>query len=164
MDLPGFNSAPAAELTPALLACCDVPSWAAAVRDSRPYAEIDHVLATADAAARRFTPAEVDRALDAHPRIGERAHREGAEAAWSRHEQSRVDRDAGTQQALAEGNRAYEQRFGRVFLICATGLSGDEVLASLQRRLGNDGPTEAGVVAEELRKIALLRLRRVVGA
>lgn len=162
MDLPDFNSAPAAELTPTLLACCDVPAWAAVVRDGRPYAGVDALLVTADAAARRFTPADVERALDAHPRIGERAHRDGSEAGWSHAEQSGVDRDADSRQALTDGNRAYEQRFGRVFLICATGLSGADVLDSLQGRLAHDEQTEAGVVAEELRKIALLRLRRVV--
>jgi len=162
VDLPDFNSAPAAEVTPALLACCDVPAWAEAVRDSRPYADVDQLLATAGAAARRLTPADVDRALAAHPRSRARAHREGAEAAWSRHEQSRVDRDADTQQALTEGNRRYEQRFGRVFLICAAGLSGADVLAALHRRLTHDDRTEATVVAEELRKIALLRLERVL--
>jgi 2-oxo-4-hydroxy-4-carboxy-5-ureidoimidazoline decarboxylase len=164
VDLPGFNAAPAAELTPTLLACCDVPRWAAAVRDDRPYADVDALLATADRAARRFSPADVDRALGAHPRIGEQPDRDGAEADWSRHEQSQVDRDAATQRALAEGNRAYEERFGRVFLICATGLSAEEVLGALHDRLRNDDATEAAVVAAELRKIALLRLRRVVAA
>ncbi len=162
MDMLDFNSAPAAELTPALLACCDVPAWAAAVRDGRPYPDHDSLFATADEAARRFTRSDVDRALAAHPRIGERAHREGAEAGWSRQEQSGVHRDADTQQALAEGNRAYEQRFGRVFLICATGLSGEEILSALRTRLENDEHVEAQVVAAELRKIALLRLGRVV--
>jgi 2-oxo-4-hydroxy-4-carboxy-5-ureidoimidazoline decarboxylase len=164
VDLPGFNSAPAEEVTPVLLACCDVPSWAAAVRDDRPYADLAELLATADAAARRFTRADVDRALAAHPRIGERAVGNGAEAAWSRQEQSAVEQDAAVQQALAEGNRAYEERFDRVFLIRAAGRSGEEVLAALRSRLGNDEATEAGVVAEELREIALLRLRRVVGS
>jgi 2-oxo-4-hydroxy-4-carboxy-5-ureidoimidazoline decarboxylase len=164
MDLPDFNSAPAAELTPALLACCDVPGWAAAVEDGRPYADVDALLTVAAEAARRLTPADVDRALQAHPRIGEQPRRDGAEAGWSRAEQSGVDRDAATQQALAEGNRAYEQRFGRVFLICATGLAADDVLGALHARLRHDPPTEDGVVAEELRKIALLRLRRVVAA
>ena len=164
MDLPDFNSAPSAEITTTLLACCDVPAWAVAVRDRRPYADVGSLLDAADEATRRFTPADVDRALDAHPRIGERAHREGAEAGWSRQEQSGVDHGAGTREALADGNRAYEERFGRVFLICATGLSGEQVLAALRDRLTNDEPTEAGVVADELRKIALLRLRRVVGS
>jgi 2-oxo-4-hydroxy-4-carboxy-5-ureidoimidazoline decarboxylase len=164
VDLPGFNSAPAEDVTPVLLACCDVPSWAAAVRDDRPYADLAALLTTADAAARRFTRADVDRALAAHPRIGERAAGNGADAAWSREEQSAVGQDAAVQRALAEGNRDYEERFDRVFLIRAAGRSGDEVLAALRSRLGNDEATEAGVVAEELREIALLRLRQVVGS
>ena len=162
MELADFNLAPRTDVTAALLACCDVPAWASGVESGRPYPDVATLLATAEAAAQRFTGSEVDRALAAHPRIGERAHRDGPEAAWSRHEQSTVDRDAATQRALADGNRAYEQRFGRVFLICATGLSGAEVLRSLQSRLANDESTEAAVVADELRKIAVLRLRRVL--
>jgi 2-oxo-4-hydroxy-4-carboxy-5-ureidoimidazoline decarboxylase len=162
VDLATFNSAPAAELTAALLTCCDVPAWAATVGDSRPHADFDSLLATADEAARSLTPAEVDRALAAHPRIGERAHRPGAEAGWSRQEQSGVRRDGATQRGLTEGNRAYEDRFGRVFLICAAGRSGAEILDSLHRRLANDDRTEAVVVADELRAIALQRLCRVV--
>ena len=162
MDLDRFNEEPADRLRPALLACCDVPAWADAVGDGRPYDEVSAVLATADAAARRFTPEDVDRALAAHPRIGERAEGADTEAAWSRQEQSGVSRDEVTAAALRDGNRAYEDRFGRVFLICATGLTAEEVLANLTDRLGNDDATEAAVVADELRKIALLRLRKVL--
>ena len=74
----------------------------------------------------------------------------------------RSRRDSDTSAALRAANRAYEDRFGRVFLICATGLSADEVLAELHWRLSNDEASEAAVVAEELRKIALLRLRKVL--
>jgi 2-oxo-4-hydroxy-4-carboxy-5-ureidoimidazoline decarboxylase len=162
VELADFNLAPREDVTATLLACCDVPAWATALECGRPYPDLDSLLATADAAARRFTGSDVGRALAAHPRIGERAHRAGPEAGWSRQEQSGVDGDAATRQALADGNRAYEQRFGRVFLICATGLSGAEILASLQRRLAHDEETEAAVVAEELRAIALLRLRRAL--
>ncbi|WP_282785297.1 2-oxo-4-hydroxy-4-carboxy-5-ureidoimidazoline decarboxylase, partial [Nocardia sp. CC201C] len=98
----------------------------------------------------------------AHPRIGERAAGPGRGASWSREEQSRIDADVETAAALHSANRLYEKRFGRVFLICATGLTSSEVLAALLLRLGNDPETEAAVVAVELRKIALLRLRRVV--
>jgi 2-oxo-4-hydroxy-4-carboxy-5-ureidoimidazoline decarboxylase len=63
---------------------------------------------------------------------------------------------------LAAGNREYEKRFDRVFLICATGLSAAEMLASLRERLTHDPVTEAAVVREELRKIALLRLGKVL--
>jgi len=158
MDLPTFNAAPAAEVTPALLTCCDVPSWAGAVVDNRPYADVGSLVATADAAARRLTPADVDRALAAHPRIGERAHREGAEAGWSRQEQSGVAGDAGTRQSLAEANRAYEERFGRVFLIRAAGRDAEDILGELARRLQNDDATERAETVDNLRQIALLRL------
>jgi 2-oxo-4-hydroxy-4-carboxy-5-ureidoimidazoline decarboxylase len=160
--LARINDEEAGALTTALRACCDVPVWAEAVVAARPYASLADLVAQADSAARRLTPDEVDRALAAHPRIGRRAKDAGTEAGWSRQEQSTVSRDEQTQQALLEGNRAYEERFGRVFLICATGRSGDEILGSLRARLGNDDATEAAVVADELRKIALIRLHRLV--
>ena len=160
--LARINNEESGALTRALLACCDVPAWAAAIVAGRPYASLADLMAEADAAARQLSREEVGRALAAHPRIGERANRSGTEAGWSRQEQSTVSRDERTQQELLEGNRAYEERFGRVFLVCATGLGGDEILASLRERLGNDDATEEAVVAEELRKIALLRLRKLV--
>ena len=160
--LARINNEESGALTTALLACCDVPAWAETMVAGRPYASLADLMAEADAAARRLSPDEVERALAAHPRIGERSVRSGAESTWSRQEQSTVSRDERTQQELLEGNRAYEERFGRVFLICATGLGADEILASLRDRLGNDDATEETVVAEELRKIALLRLRKLV--
>ncbi|MEU6040807.1 2-oxo-4-hydroxy-4-carboxy-5-ureidoimidazoline decarboxylase [Actinomadura sp. NPDC047616] len=164
MTLDEFNAAPERALADHLRACCDVPRWVAAVSGGRPYPDTETLLDTADRAARDLTPAEVDRALAAHPRIGERARGDDASAAWSRREQAGVDRDTVTVAALAEGNRAYEERFGRVFLICATGRSGAQILAELRARLRNDPATEAAVVAGELRKIALLRLAGLVGA
>ncbi len=162
MGLSHFNAAAAEEVTAQLLACCDVPAWAGAVRDQRPYPDVEALLEVADKAARDFTRHDVDRALAAHPRIGERAHGRGTEAGWSRQEQSGVDRDETTLAALVEGNRLYEERFGRVFLVCATGLDADQILDALRSRLENDAEAEAAVVADELRKIALLRLRKVV--
>lgn len=161
MDLEQFNTAPADDVRPALLACCDVPRWADAVLAGRPYADDAAVVRTADEAG-RFIPDEVDRALAAHPRIGERAQGDHAEAAWSHREQAGVSTDADTARALAEGNRAYEERFDRVFLICASGLTAAEILENLRTRLDNDPQTEAAVVADELRRIALLRLERVL--
>lgn len=162
MTLDEFNSAPSALATSALLTCCDVPGWAGAVRDGRPYPDLESALEVAEKVARELTPEDVDRALAAHPRIGERAEGRGAEAELSRAEQSGVATDSRTRSALLDGNRAYEERFGRVFLICATDLCGDDVLSALRARLGNDEQTEAAVVADELRKIALLRLRKLL--
>ncbi|TWP35447.1 2-oxo-4-hydroxy-4-carboxy-5-ureidoimidazoline decarboxylase [Leekyejoonella antrihumi] len=162
MHLDQFNAEPRESLRPTLLACADVPAWAQAVEDGRPYAEMAALEQTADTAARQFSPADVDRALAAHPRIGDQAQGQSTHAAWSRGEQSGVSQDEATQVALREGNQAYERRFGRVFLICAGGLTAEQILGSLQTRLTNDDDAEAAVVAEELRKIALLRLRKVI--
>jgi len=162
VDLQEFNAAPADRLRPLLLACCDVPRWVDAVLVGRPYGEEAALKQVADHALRELDDSEVDRALAAHPRIGDRAQGAGTEAAWSRTEQSGVGDDPELRAALAEGNRQYEQRFDRVFLICATGLSAAEMLAGLQARLTHDDATEAAVVREELRKIAGLRLGKVL--
>ena len=164
MDLQEFNSAPADRLRPMLAACCDVPRWVDGLLAKRPYGDLAALTAVADQSLRELDDDEVDRALQAHPRIGDRPQGAGTEAAWSRREQSGVGEDPGVREALAEGNREYEQRFGRVFLICATGLPAEQMLTSLRRRLTHDHATEVAVVREELRKIALLRLAKVVEA
>ncbi|WP_405070452.1 2-oxo-4-hydroxy-4-carboxy-5-ureidoimidazoline decarboxylase [Kribbella sp. NBC_01510] len=164
MDLQEFNSAPADRLRPMLAACCDVPRWVDGLLAKRPYGDLAALTAVADQSLRELDDDEVDRALQAHPRIGDRPQGAGTEAAWSRREQSGVGADPEVREALAEGNREYEQRFGRVFLICATGLSAEQMLTSLRRRLTHDDATEVAVVCEELRKIALLRLAKVVDA
>jgi 2-oxo-4-hydroxy-4-carboxy-5-ureidoimidazoline decarboxylase len=132
------------------------------VLEGRPYADLAALTKVADEAARALTYDEVARALAAHPRIGDRAEGESTEAAWSRKEQSGVGEDPVVRAALAAGNREYEQRFNRVFLICATGLSATEMLTTLHHRLTNDDDAEAAVVQEELRKIALLRLAKAI--
>jgi 2-oxo-4-hydroxy-4-carboxy-5-ureidoimidazoline decarboxylase len=164
VDLQEFNSAPADRLRPMLAACCDVPRWVDGLLAKRPYGDLAALTAVADQSLREFDDDEVDRALQAHPRIGDRPQGAGTEAAWSRREQSGVGADPEVREALAEGNREYEQRFGRVFLICATGLSAEQMLTSLRRRLTHDDATEVAVVRDELRKIALLRLAKVVEA
>jgi len=164
VDLEEFNSAPTDRLRPALAACCDVPRWVDAILAKRPYGDLAALTAVADQSLRELDDNEVGRALQAHPRIGDRPQGAGTEANWSRNEQSGVGEDPAVRQELAEGNRQYEDRFGRVFLICATGLSAAQMLDSLRTRLTHDDATEATVVHEELRKIALLRLSKVVEA
>lgn len=164
MDLEEFNSTPADRLRPALAACCDVPEWVEGILAKRPYGDVAALTAVADQSLRELDDDEVDRALQAHPRIGDRAQGVSTEASWSRKEQSGVGDDPGARRELAEGNRQYEERFGRVFLICATGLSAQDMLTNLRERLMHDDVTEAKVVHEELRKIALLRLAKVVDA
>jgi 2-oxo-4-hydroxy-4-carboxy-5-ureidoimidazoline decarboxylase len=162
--IAAFNALPPKRLEADLLACCAAPEWAARIAAGRPYRSTDDLYATADAAARALSWADVLVALSAHPRIGERAEGDSQSAAWSRREQAAAGerRDDATTAALAEANRAYEQRFGHVFLIFASGRTPEEILAAAQARLANADATERAVVAEELRRIALLRLERLL--
>jgi 2-oxo-4-hydroxy-4-carboxy-5-ureidoimidazoline decarboxylase len=133
-----------------LLGCLSVPRWADKVLAGEPYADRSALLAAADAAARSLSDPELDQALSAHPRIGERG------GAQSQREQAGVDASAAGR--LAAGNAAYEQRFGRVFLIRAAGRDADEILAELERRLANTAEAERAETVDNLRQIALLRL------
>ena len=147
------------ELRSALLACLAVPRWADAVTAQAPF---DSTEALLEAAGREATPlarSEVDEALAEHPRIGEKPTGSSQAAGFSRSEQASVDADdAGLAAAIAAGNRSYEQRFDRVFLIRAAGRSRREILTELERRLALDDDTEADIVGSELRDITLLRL------
>ena len=161
MLLEQFNAAPAREVRELLKPCLDVPRWIEEITAARPFASLDALLSSARGAADPFTPAELEGALSHHPRIGEKAGGKSAEASMSRNEQSGVDqRDPETAAALAEGNRAYEEKFGRVFLIRAAGRSANEMLTALQERLGHTPEQEEPVVAEQLREIAVLRLKQ----
>lgn len=158
-DLNQSDPAVAAAL---LRPCLDVDRWVASLVDGRPYASVDELFATARAAASPFTAAELEAALAHHPRIGERAGGRSTEATLSRSEQATLTLDEDVQRQLAEGNQAYEQRFGRVFLIRAAGRSSADILAQLHTRLANDPDTEDEVVADQLRQIALVRLAGVI--
>jgi 2-oxo-4-hydroxy-4-carboxy-5-ureidoimidazoline decarboxylase len=138
-----------------LLEVCSSPRWADAVAGARPYGTAADLFAAADRALAAMSEADLDDALSGHPRIGERA-----DHAASQREQSGVSGEP-TLAALAEGNREYEARFGHVYLVCASGRSGEELLAVLRERLGNDPATERAVVRDELGKINRLRLERL---
>jgi 2-oxo-4-hydroxy-4-carboxy-5-ureidoimidazoline decarboxylase len=162
VSVDGFNALPAAEATRRLLTCLNVPRWAAEVAGGRRYADYTALAVQAERSAAQLSDAELCAALDGHPRIGEQASA-GHDAEFSAREQAQVDRrDAAVLAALADGNREYEQRFGRVFLIRAAGRSSGEILAELRRRLGNDDETERAETVAALREIALLRLKDVV--
>lgn len=160
MTLDEFNEADRDAAIASLRPCVDITRWCEELADWRPYASVDDLVARAEEAADPFTVDEVDAALAHHPRIGERARGEHAEASMSRAEQAGVDpNDVAIAAALAEGNRVYEQRFGRVFLIRAAGRSAQEILDALTVRLGNTPAEEQLVVAGQLREIAVLRLK-----
>ncbi|MFD2421307.1 2-oxo-4-hydroxy-4-carboxy-5-ureidoimidazoline decarboxylase [Amycolatopsis pigmentata] len=172
LDLAAFNHATPEEVRPVLAACLAVPRWVDAVLAGRPYPDREALFTSArfhlgaqppdphwGQAPRppekaRLTPPEIRRAVAAHPRIGERTT--GASAA----EQSGVDSAAAERFRVA--NAEYERRFGHVYLVCASGRDGDELLADLTSRLDHDPETELEVAGRELAKIALLRLAKAV--
>ncbi|QWF82912.1 2-oxo-4-hydroxy-4-carboxy-5-ureidoimidazoline decarboxylase [Amycolatopsis sp. CA-230715] len=157
MELSRFNSAPQDEVRPLLTACLAVPRWVGALLGGRPYPDVD-ALAKAAEAAEPLRADEIEVAIAAHPRIGAKTEKDS----WSSSEQSGVD-DA--EAALFRtANAEYETRFGHVYLVCASGRSGAELLADLRARLTNDPGTELAVAGAELAKIAKLRLRKAVTA
>jgi len=159
--LAEFNALPEAEARERLARCLDVPRWIDTVLAGRPYADVRALRAVASNAA-DLDPTELEVALAGHPRIGERAGT-GHDRAFSAAEQSAVDRDdADVAARLAAGNRAYEERFDRVFLIRAARRDTHEILTELERRLGQDEAAEREETVNQLREIALLRLEQVV--
>jgi 2-oxo-4-hydroxy-4-carboxy-5-ureidoimidazoline decarboxylase len=161
--LDEFNTATSAQAAEVVRACADVERWVRLVVTGRPYADVDALVAAAQTSADPWTDAEIDAALARHPRIGERAGGDGPEAEMSRREQAGVsDADATVQERIAAGNRAYEERFGHVFLVRAAGRSPEEILRLLQERLGNTPEEERANAAANLREIAARRLRDLV--
>ncbi|WP_103350131.1 2-oxo-4-hydroxy-4-carboxy-5-ureidoimidazoline decarboxylase [Amycolatopsis sp. CA-128772] len=149
MLLTEFNTT---DVRPLLTDCLAVPRWVDAVLAGRPYADVDALTAAADLP---LSSDEIRQAMAAHPRIGEKPA-----DGWARSEQSGVD----NADAFAAANAEYEAKFGHVYLVCATGRSGDELLKILRERLGNDPATELAVAGRELLKIAGLRLAKAVTA
>jgi 2-oxo-4-hydroxy-4-carboxy-5-ureidoimidazoline decarboxylase len=154
VTLAWFNAAPADEARAEMLDCCASRRFAAAMADGRPYPSAAAAEQAVDAVFATMTWADVLEAMDRHPRIGARVSGQSAT------EQSGVADDS--RAALRAGNAEYEERFGHVFLICAAGLSGEQMLASLRQRLGNDEASERVVASAELRKITVLRVRKVL--
>ena len=150
--------------TAQILPCCGSSVWAAELSARRPLSDEASLLAASDEIWRGLDPGDWLEAFSKHPRIGERRAPSAASsqsASWSAQEQKDVAAAAeSVQQALAAANHTYEQRFGRVFIVCATGKSAEEMLNILQQRLQNDEATELHAAAEEQRKITNLRLKK----
>jgi 2-oxo-4-hydroxy-4-carboxy-5-ureidoimidazoline decarboxylase len=155
----GLNAGQAAE---EILPCCESRAWAYKMAAQRPIADEIALLGACDAACRGLTESDWLEAFRSHPRIGEAipaVEISERSAAWSRGEQLQLAGENGEiKMTIAQGNRAYEERFGRTFIICASGKSAPEILENLVRRMGNDDLRELREAAEQQRQIARLRL------
>jgi 2-oxo-4-hydroxy-4-carboxy-5-ureidoimidazoline decarboxylase len=165
MNLARLNGWSVEEARVELLRCCGSRRWAEAMMGHRPFATEAAVFATAERVWWELERSDWLEAFAAHPRIGDlealRA-RFAAAAAWSAQEQAGVARaPEDVLQRLAAGNQAYEERFGYIFIVCATGKSAVEMLRLLERRLENAPDDEIRIAAAEQAKITRLRLERI---
>jgi 2-oxo-4-hydroxy-4-carboxy-5-ureidoimidazoline decarboxylase len=146
-----------------LLTCLAVPRWADELLAARPYDDLDALEKRMVAAASTMTDAELEQALTRHPRIGERADAQKHDVSHSSREQSGIDReDAEVVRQLEQGNRAYEDRFGRVFIIRAAGRNAREILDQLRTRLDNSDEAERAETIDQLTEIAVLRIKEML--
>jgi 2-oxo-4-hydroxy-4-carboxy-5-ureidoimidazoline decarboxylase len=162
--LKRWNQLSAEEAKNEIVACCGSRVWAREMANRRPIADEARLLSVSDEVWRRLSERDWTEAFESHPRIGESrsAHgRDRRSAAWSSEEQHTASAEIdAVKVALAEGNGEYERRFGRIFIVCATGKTGADILEILRHRLDNDRATEMREAAEQQRQITRLRLKK----
>jgi 2-oxo-4-hydroxy-4-carboxy-5-ureidoimidazoline decarboxylase len=158
------DRAPIEEARAFLTTCCGSTRWVERMLERRPFGNHEALLTAARSEWFALSPNDWREAFTHHPKIGDRESlraRFPATADLSAREQRGVaGASDATLDALAEGNRAYEQKFGYIFIVCATGKSADEILTQLTKRLLNDPETELRIAAGEQAKITELRLFR----
>ena len=166
MTVQELDAAPVEQARELLAACCGASPWVDAMIAARPFGGRERLFSAADRAWAGLSSEQLGQAIARHPRLGAsrgQATLSAREQAWSAGEQSgAVGADDVARAALADGNEAYERRFGHTFILCATGLGAGEMLAALRRRLGNDAATERDITGRELHKITRLRLEKLL--
>lgn len=161
LSLAEFNRLDAESARRGLEACCGSQRWTAGVAAARPFSNLEHLCQTADQVWSSLAAEDWLEAFAAHPRIGDKDGGAQTSSAWSQKEQAgALAAGNETKIRLAEGNRRYEERFGHIFLICATGKNADEMLSALETRLQNSSERELEIAASEQSKITRLRLEK----
>ncbi len=165
-NLGRLNSLPAAEAESEFLKCCGSRHWAGRMTSERPFANLDELVDGGERLWWSLEPGDWLEAFHSHPKIGEKkaaAPTSGQSKRWSEAEQAAVSTAAPeTLQALTDLNRRYEEKFGYIFIVCATGKSSDEMLAILRARLENPAGEELRIAAAEQAKITQLRLKKLI--
>ena len=172
MRLDELNALKADAAARAFTRCCGSSRWAQRMAEARPFSSTEAIAARSDAIWKALNRPDWFEAFAAHPEIGAGEAGGSGEAgapsgagvsAWSDEEQVGVAGAADqTRRRLAEANRDYRARFGYIFIVCATGKTGDEMLALLEVRLRHDPGDELRIAAEEQRKITQLRLNKLL--
>lgn len=165
--LTQWNVLDAAAAAREILPCCGSSAWAEGLAALRPFADARELFVVSDRVWAGLAEDDWQEAFDSHPRIGQQ-HARAATAeslAWSSEEQrAAMSGEDAVKLALVDGNRQYEERFGRIFIVCAAGRSAAEILAILTARMNHTAADELLEAAEQQRQIMQLRLRRWLGA
>lgn len=148
-----------------LKACCGAKFWANKMAAARPFADAAAVTHAAELVFNAMPTSAWVEAFESHPRIGDldsMRMKYAGNSRWSAGEQAgAAEADEPTLRRLAEANKEYEQRFGKTFIVCASGKSAAEMLEILEERLTNPPADEFGIAAREQRKITMLRLEKL---
>lgn len=162
-----LDAMPADAVAGLLRACCGAERWVQRMVARRPFGSAASLHATADDVWAGMEPADWMEAFSHHPRIGERVGavpQDERGAAWSAGEQAGVtEGDEEVRAELARVNRAYEERFGHTYIVCATGRSAREMLGIARARMAHDAGEELAIAAEEQRRIMQVRLGKLLG-
>jgi 2-oxo-4-hydroxy-4-carboxy-5-ureidoimidazoline decarboxylase len=162
--LERWNASDAKTAAATVLPCCGSHAWAEALTSLRPFADSADLRAKSSEVWRALPQQAWQEAFDSHPRIGEQkaqGHATAESLKSSAQEQAvALSADDAAKLALRDANKRYEQRFGRIFILCASGRGASEILAALERRMNNDAATEIFEAAEQQRQITALRLTR----
>ncbi|HEY6659975.1 MAG TPA: 2-oxo-4-hydroxy-4-carboxy-5-ureidoimidazoline decarboxylase [Pyrinomonadaceae bacterium] len=165
-DLAWLNTLPAEEAAKELLQCCGSKRWAQEMANRRPYQSLETLIKTAEDVWWSLQPNDWLEAFRSHPKIGEKKAAESVSAQsreWSGQEQAGTSNaPQETVDSLVTLNRAYEQKFGFIFIICATGKTSEEMLSALRERLEHDVAVELPIAAAEQSKITELRLKKLI--
>ncbi|MER5179396.1 2-oxo-4-hydroxy-4-carboxy-5-ureidoimidazoline decarboxylase [Streptomyces sp. NPDC002896] len=157
--LARFNALPEAEAAAVLHEMCASSAWGIALLARRPFATADDLLAASDAAMAGLTTADLEEAMAGHPPIG---RPKPGDPASSREQRGVAGASDDLKAEMLELNLAYQERFGHVFLICATGLTGEQMRDAVKTRIGNAPQQERDIVRTELGKINRIRLNRLL--
>lgn len=166
MNLRDLNALPPEKARDEFARCCGSGRWVEKMIARRPFADKAAVLAAADASWAETAEKDWLEAFSRHPRIGGKdalRAKFASTSKWAQGEQAKVAQaDEATLDALAQGNADYEARFGFIFIVCATGKTAPEMLASLKARLPNERAPELKIAAAEQHKITKIRLEKLL--
>jgi OHCU decarboxylase len=164
--LQQLNRASREDAEAEFLSCCGSRRWAQKMAESRPFAGVSEFLTQAEEIWQNLKAQDWLEAFAAHPKIGAKKavqHQSAQSAEWSKNEQCGTNSATGSERSeLEKLNRLYEEKFGFIFIVCATGKSAEEMLEICRRRLDNAADAEFSVAADEQRKITEIRLKKLL--